>query len=75
MGNHYLYASFKRVTKISGLIPGRIVVKKEKQEKVNFCTIGIVLGLVVLVISILWILVVNMYGGIDKDTEEVTWVG
>jgi hypothetical protein len=51
------------------------VVKKEKQKKVNFCTIGIVIGFVVLVISILWILVVNMYGGIDKDAEEVTWVG
>lgn len=49
------------------------MVKKEK--KVNFRAIGLVLGLIILVISILWIVIVNLYGGIDKDIEEVTWVG
>ena len=45
----------------------------EKGKKFNFRTIGIIVGILVVLISIVWVTVVNWF---DKDTSnDVTWVG
>ena len=42
--------------------------------KFRFTTLGIVLGIIVVVLSIVWVTVINLYQD-DPGANDITWVG
>lgn len=44
------------------------------KEKFRFTTLGIVLGIIVVVLSIVWVTVINLYQD-DSGANDITWVG
>ena len=44
------------------------------KEKNRFTTLGIVLGIIVVVLSIVWVTVINLCHD-DTAANDITWVG
>ena len=45
-----------------------------KKKKVNFGTLGVAIGIVVVIISIVWVTIASLCRD-DRGGNEVTWVG
>jgi len=50
------------------------MVAERSKEKFRFTTLGIVLGIIVVVLSIVWVTVINLYQD-DSGANDITWVG
>ena len=46
----------------------------DKKKEFDFGTLGIIIAVLVVVLSIIWITVVNLHND-DDNPDEVTWVG
>ena len=54
---------------------GEYVVKEEKKKGFDYGTIGIIVGVLVVVISIVWATLGTFSNDDDKSGDGVTWVG
>jgi hypothetical protein len=50
------------------------LVAEGSKGKFGYTTLGIVLGIIVIVLSIVWVTVMNLYHD-DPDANDITWVG
>ena len=53
---------------------GRNMSMGVKKKKVNFGTLGVAIGIVVVIISIVWVTIASLCRD-DRGGNEVTWVG
>lgn len=45
----------------------------EKKKEFDFGTLGIIIGILIMVLSIVWVTLANLHD--DDNPNEVTWVG
>ena len=45
----------------------------EKSKGFDFFTLGIILSILFLILSIVWVSVINLFD--DDNPDEITWVG
>jgi hypothetical protein len=50
------------------------IVAEGPKGKFKYSTLGVVLGIIVIVLSIVWVTVMNLYRD-DPDANDITWVG
>ena len=48
--------------------------KENSKGKFRFTTLGIVLGIIVVVLSVVWVTMINLYHD-DPGANDITWVG
>ncbi len=45
----------------------------EKSKEFDFFTLGIILSILFIILSIVWVSVINLFD--DDNPDEITWVG
>ena len=49
--------------------------EESKKKSVDFGSLGIMIGLVFVVVSLVWMAKMTLSGGEDKSGDGITWVG
>jgi len=50
-------------------------VKAEKKNDLDFGSFGIIIGVLIVIVSIVWVTRMTLFRDDEKTGEDVTWVG